>query len=88
MEEIKNRLQFRDDNTTSMKICLTICLITVTVLSAYAQSDKRHLSGDWICENNDSSYYTNEYVTLYNDSAFKNRSNQCNFLEWAIKGRR
>jgi hypothetical protein len=68
-----------------MKIRITILLIGATVLSAYGQIRKSDLLGRWICENNDSLYYTNKYVTFYSDSTYKEQSNQCNFIEWTIK---
>jgi hypothetical protein len=68
-----------------MKTRITILLIGATVLSAYGQIRKSDLLGKWICENNDSLYYTNKYVTLYSDSTYKEQSNQCDFVEWTVK---
>lgn len=68
-----------------MKIRLTTLLIGATVLSTYGQINKSDLLGEWVCENNEGSYYRSKYITLYGDSTFQDRSNQCNFIEWSIK---
>lgn len=68
-----------------MKNQITIVLILTTALSSYGQISRTELLGKWICENNDSSYYENKLVTFYSDSAFKDRSSQCNFVEWTIE---
>jgi hypothetical protein len=68
-----------------MKNQITIALILTTALSTYGQVSKTELLGKWICENNDSAYHKNKHITFYSDSAFKDRSSQCNFVEWTIE---
>jgi hypothetical protein len=69
----------------SMKFWITLLLVSTAVFSAHGQIDKSDLLGEWICENNDSLYYTSKYVTFYSDSSFKDKSNQCDFIEWIVK---
>lgn len=67
-----------------MKMCLTISLIVLCVLSACGQIRKSELTGKWTCENNDSLYYRSRYITLYSDSSFRDQGDQCNFIQWMI----
>lgn len=67
-----------------MKTYTIIILVMSAVITTHAQVDNTDLLGGWFCENNDSLYYKNTYVTLYNDSLFRDESNQCNFIVWTI----
>ncbi|WP_162555743.1 hypothetical protein [Reichenbachiella versicolor] len=71
----------------TMRLCKSIIvfLFLNSFLSLHGQDvDKRQLFGEWKANNQDSTYYKNDTITLFLDVNHKFQTNTCKLVQWRI----